>query len=159
MTQKSNSPPNLDKYIKRKLHRFITYEDGARLYCMPYWSFVSFAKEAMSNVMIRQRVLVDQDILDKFIEDNCQYEGTIKESTEMAKRRIIPNLEEAVKKGKKKYVRYQEGAELYSVGLHTFEKLAKDARATRKVRGVVLCNTEKIDEFIESCWEEEDFYE
>ena len=28
-----------------------------------------------------------------------------------------------------------------------------------KGRGVVLCNTEKIDEFIESCWEEDDFYE
>lgn len=135
MTQKSNSPPNLDKYIKRKLHKFVIYEGGARLYSIPYWSFVSFAKEARANVMIRQRVLVDQDIFDKFIEDNCQYEGTIKENTEMVKRRIIPNLEEAVKKGNKKYVRYQEGAELYSVGLHTFEKLAKDARAIRKQGG------------------------
>ena len=54
------------------------------------------------------------------------------------------------KEGKKKYVRYAEGAELYSRGLHTFESLAKEAKATRKVKGVVLCNTEKIDAFIES---------
>ncbi len=36
------------------------------------------------------------------------------------------------------------------MGLHTFESLAKEAKATRKVKGVVLCNTEKIDAFIES---------
>ena len=159
MVHKSNSPPDLDKYFKGKRHNFVTYEDGARLYSIPYWSFVNSVKEAGANRMIRQRVLVDQDIYEKFIEDNCRYEETVKENKEMPKRRIVPNLEEMVKKGKKKYVRYQEGAELYSMGLHTFEKLAKDARATRKVRGVVLCNTEKIDEFIESCWEEDDFYE
>nr|WP_026496712.1 DUF6462 family protein [uncultured Butyrivibrio sp.] len=68
----------------------------------------------------------------------------------MARRKLVDNIEELVKEGKKKYVRYAEGAELYSMGLHTFEQLAKDAKATRKVKGVVLCNTEKIDAFIES---------
>ena len=118
MVHKSNSPPDLDKYIKGKLHNFVTYEDGARLYSIPYWSFVNSVKEAGANRMIRQRVLVDQDIYEKFIEDNCRYEETVKENKEMPKRRIVPNLEEMVKKGKKKYVRYQEGAELYSMGLH-----------------------------------------
>ena len=42
--------------------------------------------------MIRQRVLVDQDIYEKFIEDNCRYEETVKENKEMPKRRIVPNL-------------------------------------------------------------------
>ena len=37
MFHKSNSPPDLDKYIKGKLHNFVTYEDGARLYSIPYW--------------------------------------------------------------------------------------------------------------------------
>lgn len=52
-------------------------------------------------------------------------------------------------------MRYAEGAELYSVGRHTFEKLAKDAGAVHKVNGVVLINTEKLDAFIESFYEEE----
>ena len=39
-------------------------------------------------------------------------------------------VEEIVKEGKKKYVRYAEGAELYSMGRHTFEALAKEAQAS-----------------------------
>ena len=53
-------------------------------------------------------------------------------------------------------MRYAEGAELYSMGLHSFQSLAKDAGATRKIKGIVLVNTEKVDEFIES-FEEEDY--
>ena len=41
----------------------------------------------------------------------------------------IKELEPMVKSGKKRFVRYQEGAELYSMGLHTFEQLAKEAGA------------------------------
>ena len=38
-------------------------------------------------------------------------------------------IEENLKKitgGKKKWVRYDEGAALYSMGIHSFQKLAKD---------------------------------
>ena len=34
----------------------------------------------------------------------------------------VRELEPMVKAGKKKFVRYQEGAELYSMGLHTLKK-------------------------------------
>ena len=34
----------------------------------------------------------------------------------------------------KKYVRYKEGAERYSMGLHTFQELAKEANAIYRVR-------------------------
>lgn len=57
---------------------------------------------------------------------------------------------------KKKYVRYAEGAELYSMGLHSFQEIAKEAGAVRKVKRMVLVNTEKVDAFIES-FAEEDF--
>lgn len=42
-------------------------------------------------------------------------------------RNEIKELEPMVKSGKKRFVRYQEGAELYSMGLHTFEQIAKEA--------------------------------
>jgi len=51
---------------------------------------------------------------------------------------------------KKTFVRYQEGADLYSVGLHTFQQWAKDANAIYRIKNVVLVNTNLIDEFIES---------
>jgi len=41
----------------------------------------------------------------------------------------VPDLEKLVKGGRKKFVRYEEGAMLYSMGVHTFQQLAKDARA------------------------------
>ncbi|WP_207640490.1 DUF6462 family protein [Butyrivibrio sp. AE3003] len=60
-----------------------------------------------------------------------------------------------VNSGKKKYVRIAEGAELYSVGKHTFESWVEEAKAARRIKGVVLVNTDKIDAFIESF--EEDY--
>lgn len=42
-------------------------------------------------------------------------------------RNEIKELEPMVKSGKKRFVRYQESEELYSVGLHTFEQIAKEA--------------------------------
>lgn len=116
---------------------------------MNYWSFVTFCKEAGANFKLRKTAIVDLNIVDKYIEENFKEEYE-REVSEMASRRKIEDLADVVKKGKKKYVRYAEGAELYSIGLHTFENLAKEAKATRKVKGVVLCNTEKIDAFIES---------
>ena len=53
-------------------------------------------------------------------------------------------------------MRYAEGAELYSMGLHSFQEIAKEAGAVRKVKRMVLVNTEKVDAFIES-FAEEDF--
>ena len=51
---------------------------------------------------------------------------------------------------RKKYVRYKDGAELYSLGIQNFMKIAKEAGAVRKICGTVLVNTEKLDEYIDS---------
>lgn len=152
MNRTKSPPVDLEKYLKGYEHRYCTYQDGARDYRMAYWSFVNLCKEAGANIKLRKTALVDLDVLDAYIEENCRLDFECKsEDEEMNNRRKkIENLDELVKMGKKKYVRYAEGAELYSMGLHTFEQLAKDAKATRKVKGVVLCNTEKIDAFIES---------
>lgn len=37
----------------------------------------------------------------------------------------VPDLEKLVKGGRKKFVCYEEGAMLYSMGVHTFQQLAK----------------------------------
>ena len=49
----------------------------------------------------------------------------------------------------KKFVRYGEGAQLYSMSQSTFEKLAKEEKAIYKYNKLVLVNTEKIDEYLE----------
>ena len=62
----------------------------------------------------------------------------------------VPQLENMVGAGKKKFVRYAEGASLYSLGLHTFQEIAKEANVVYKVKRCVLVNTEKVDEYLEN---------
>lgn len=68
------------------------------------------------------------------------------------KRAPIEPLEKLVTSGQKKYVRYSEGAELYSMGIHAFTELAREANAVRKVRGVCLVNLDIINEYIEDMY-------
>lgn len=51
---------------------------------------------------------------------------------------------------KKRFVRYREGAELYSMSERKFMDLAKDAQATYKINQVVLVNCDILDEYLES---------
>ena len=50
----------------------------------------------------------------------------------------VPELENRMKYGGKKFVRYEEGAKLYSMGLHTFQDLAKEAGAIYHVKRISL---------------------
>lgn len=50
----------------------------------------------------------------------------------------------------KRYVRYKEGAEMYSIGLTKFQELAKEAHATIKVDKLVLVDCVKFEEFLNS---------
>ena len=62
------------------------------------------------------------------------------------------------KRNMQKFVRYAEGAKMYSMGLSKFQELAKDAKACYKVGQLVLVNTEILDEYLETfrivedCW-------
>lgn len=55
-----------------------------------------------------------------------------------------------MKNNKKHFVRYKEGAEMYSMCQSKFEKLAKDAKATYKVNKLVLVNCELFEKYLES---------
>lgn len=51
---------------------------------------------------------------------------------------------------KKKFVRYQEGAEIYSMSVRKFQDLAKDAGAIYKVGKMALVSCELFDKYMES---------
>ena len=54
-------------------------------------------------------------------------------------------------KGKKRiYVRYDEGAELYSMCKHSFMKLAADAHAVYKINRLSLVNTKIFEDYLET---------
>ena len=49
-----------------------------------------------------------------------------------------------------RFVRYKEGAALYSMCQTKFERLAKDANAIYKVDKLVLVNTDILDDYLET---------
>ena len=61
----------------------------------------------------------------------------------------IEKLEIIIGAAQRKYVTVKEGAGLYGMGIHGFDKLAKDAGAKRKIGTRVLINTHKLDDYIE----------
>ena len=54
------------------------------------------------------------------------------------------------KKYTKKFVRYEEGAERYSLGLTKFQALAKEAKSVYKIDGVALVNCELFERYLET---------
>ena len=51
---------------------------------------------------------------------------------------------------KKKFIRYQDGAEIYSMSMRRFQDLAKDAGAIYKVGKMALVNCEIFEKYLET---------
>ena len=62
----------------------------------------------------------------------------------------VPELEILLTGKKKKYVRYEEGAILYSLGINSFRQNAQDAHAIVRLKRIALVNVEVLDEYLES---------
>ena len=50
----------------------------------------------------------------------------------------------------KKFVRYDEGARKYSMGILKFQTLAREAKATYKVDKLVLVNCDLFEKYLET---------
>ena len=51
---------------------------------------------------------------------------------------------------KNEFIRYDEGAKIYSMCTHTFMKLAQEAHAVYKINRLTLVNTRVFEEYLES---------
>ena len=58
--------------------------------------------------------------------------------------------QEGTDKGRKRFVRYDEGAELYSMSKGSFMKLAKEAHAVYKIKNIVLVSTVLFENYLEA---------
>ena len=59
------------------------------------------------------------------------------------------DIVERMKNGKR-FVRYKEGAEMYSMCQSKFEQMAKDAKAIHKVDKLVLVNCDIFEQYLET---------
>ena len=64
--------PDLDRFIDEQKRTFVSYAQGARMYSMNYYSFVKLAKEAGANIRIKKNVVIDLELIDKYLENNCE---------------------------------------------------------------------------------------
>ena len=64
--------PDLDHLIEDKKRNFISYAQGAKMFSMNYYSFVKLAKEAGANIRIKKNVVIDLELIDKYLENNCE---------------------------------------------------------------------------------------
>lgn len=62
--------PNLEKYLKGNRRRLVTYEQGAKLYNVRFYTFVHLVKEANANFCAKKVAIADLDILDAYLEKN-----------------------------------------------------------------------------------------
>ena len=62
--------PNLDKYLAGRKHNYVNYSEGARMYRIPYYSFVRLAREAEAHYCMRKTVIVDVDLIEKYLAEN-----------------------------------------------------------------------------------------
>ena len=72
LLRKLRKGPDLDKYVDDKKRRYTSYTGGARIYSMSYYTFIKLAKEAGANMKIKKNVVVDLDVLEKYIAENCE---------------------------------------------------------------------------------------
>lgn len=71
--------PDLDKYLGEEKRNLVTYEQGARLYGVPFYTFVHIAKEANATFTVKKKALADLNLVRAYIDENPEaYERIIK---------------------------------------------------------------------------------
>lgn len=68
---KGKGPPNLDKYMEGQKSKYMNYQEAARQYGLPYWTFVTMAKEAKATWKLRKTAMVDIVKFEKYLEEQC----------------------------------------------------------------------------------------
>ena len=66
--------PDLDRFLEGRGRKFVTYQEGSDLYGIPYYSFVRLAKEAGANIRIKKKVVIDLELVEKYLENNNEGE-------------------------------------------------------------------------------------
>ena len=62
--------PNLDRFLKGKKRQLVNYAEGARMYRIPYYSFVRLAREAEAHFCMRKTSVVDVGLIEKYLAEH-----------------------------------------------------------------------------------------
>ncbi len=59
MIRQLRKGPDLEPFLEGRKRKFTTYAQGANLYSMNYYSFITLVKAAHANIQIKKKVIVD----------------------------------------------------------------------------------------------------
>lgn len=138
--------PELEEACENRMDRYVEASKLTYQYSLRYYEIKRIARECNSFKMMRRQSLVDYAKFDAYIASFFREEN---EQMKRIEEMNDPKLCEEVNLGNKKYVRYNEGAYLYSISKRNFTDLAKKADAIRKIGGVSLVSVAKLNEYIE----------
>lgn len=62
--------PDLEKYLKNRRRHPVTYADGARMYNVPYYTFVHLAKDADASFVAKKVAIVELELFEKYLDRN-----------------------------------------------------------------------------------------
>jgi hypothetical protein len=101
----------------------------------------------MTNIMFKnqreERENMGRDGMDDMVE--CHYNGAVI----MVPKKVFLAMTLRTQFDQKKFVRYKEGAEIYSMSEREFNKLAHDANAVYKRNKMALVKLDIIDNYLE----------
>lgn len=62
--------PDLDKYLEGKGRHYVNYSEGAKMYGIPYYSFVRLAREAEAHYCLRKNAIVELDLIEEYLAEH-----------------------------------------------------------------------------------------
>ena len=62
--------PDLEKYLEGRKRHLVNYSEGAKMYRIPYYSFVRLAREAEAHYCLRKTAVVDVDLIEKYLSEH-----------------------------------------------------------------------------------------
>ena len=62
----------MEKNKRKDTKRFVRYSEGAEMYSMGLTKFQELAKDAGANIRIKKNVVIDLELIDKYLENNCE---------------------------------------------------------------------------------------
>ena len=68
--EKPGGFPNLDRYLEGRGRQLVNYAEGARMYRVPYYSFVRLAREAEAHFCMRKTSVVDVGLIEKYLAEH-----------------------------------------------------------------------------------------
>ena len=137
--------PELEKDVNRIPTAYVEAEQLCYTYSLRYFEIKKVARECGAFKMMRRQSFINVRQFDRYVRSLFGEEDSMKR-----KELNEPELCNEVNNGTRKYVRYREGAGIYSMGVKKFTELAKGADAVRKVGAVTLVSIDKLNAYIEN---------